>query len=155
MFRAGGLLPYRMTPAGAQFLLLRETRYNKEVMHVAGGRVEPSDRDIRATIAREFVEEVGAWPADLEARVRSAPLTCPTAGYCLATIDVGDVREAPPAHTHWVDARGEAPVPLSWLAARCIVDTSRDVERNVGLAAHRRHRSCVDRRVLSVRAACA
>jgi hypothetical protein len=134
MYRAGGLLPWRGTPAGVEYLLLQEVRYNREVLHVAGGRVEPFDADIRATIAREFVEEVGAWPADLEKRVRAAPLSTPTGGYCLATVDVGDVSEPPPPNTHWVRAPeagavkaaagaaagAAAALPLSWLAERCI-----------------------------------
>ena len=41
MFAAGGLLPWRRRSDGeVEFLLLRECRYNKDVLHVAGGKVE-------------------------------------------------------------------------------------------------------------------
>jgi hypothetical protein len=121
MFTAGGLLPYRRREGKQrQYLLLEELRYNKRVLHVAGGRVEPVDVDIRGTICREFVEEVGAWPSDLHERVRSAPLSCPTSGYCLATVDVTDVADTPPQNTHWVSEADETAVPMSWLAARCV-----------------------------------
>jgi hypothetical protein len=123
MFRAGGLLPFRTKEDGEiEFLLLEENRYNKQVLHVAGGRVETSDPNIRATIKREFIEEVGEWPLDLERRVGNATLSCPTQGYCLATVNVSDVSEAPPENTHWVSATApaNAPLPLSWLATRCV-----------------------------------
>jgi hypothetical protein len=120
MFKAGGLLPFRETPNGVEFLLLHENRYNREVLHVAGGRVEETDPNIRATIRREFVEEVGEWPRDLDRRVGLATLSCPTQGYCLATVNVSDVLEAPPENTHWVSASAAPPLPLSWLASRCV-----------------------------------
>jgi hypothetical protein len=121
MFSAGGLLPWRRTSEGVEFLLLRECRYKKDVLHVAGGKVEKFDAGIRDTIYREFVEEVGQWPTDLDARVRLAALTCPTQGYCLALVDVSDVDERPPANTEWVRTRGVAASrPMSWLASRCV-----------------------------------
>jgi hypothetical protein len=121
MFSAGGLLPWRHRPDGAvEFLLLRECRYKKEVLHVAGGKVETSDAGIRDTIYREFVEEVGRWPTDLDARVKHAALRCPTQGYCLAMVNVSDVTEAPPENTHWVSKSAPTPLPLSWLATRCV-----------------------------------
>ncbi len=81
MFSAGGLLPWRRKPDGrVEFLLLRECRYKKDVLHVAGGKVEAYDAGIRDTIYREFVEEVGRWPNDLDARVKHAALRCPTPG---------------------------------------------------------------------------
>jgi hypothetical protein len=123
MFKAGGLLPFRETAAGTEYLLLHENRYNKEVLHVAGGKVEEYDQNIRATIKREFIEEVGDWPRDLERRVRAAPLSCPTYGYCLATVDVSDVTEEPPDKTHWVSASSPTHLPLSWLASRCVTQT--------------------------------
>jgi hypothetical protein len=132
MFTAGGLLPYRLSGGERQYLLLEELRYNKRVLHVAGGRVEPVDADIRSTICREFVEEVGAWPSDLRERVNAAPLSCPTSGYCLATVDVSDVADQPPENTHWVSATAKTEVPMSWLAARCV---SRCQPLRFGLAA--------------------
>jgi hypothetical protein len=121
MFSAGGLLPWRNRPDGAvEFLLLRERRYKKEVLHVAGGKVETFDAGIRDTIYREFVEEVGEWPADLGDRVRHASLSCPTQGYCLALVDVSDVAERPPENTEWVAVSSRASRPMSWLASRCV-----------------------------------
>ena len=124
MFKAGGLLPFRKKEdGGIEFLLLEEMRYNRNVLHVAGGRVELSDPNIRATIKREFIEEVGEWPLDLDRRVGDATLSCPTQGYCLAMVNVSDVTEAPPENTHWVSPSSPTPLPLSWLATRCVSQT--------------------------------
>jgi hypothetical protein len=121
MFKAGGLLPFRKKDDGSiEFLLLEEMRYNRNVLHVAGGRVELTDPNIRATIKREFIEEVGEWPLDLDRRVGDATLSCPTQGYCLAMVNVSDVTEAPPENTHWVSKSAPTPLPLSWLATRCV-----------------------------------
>jgi hypothetical protein len=126
MFAAGGLLPWRRRSDGeVEFLLLRECRYNKDVLHVAGGKVEAFDAGIRETIYREFVEEVGNWPRDLGVRVQRAALTCPTHKYCLALVDVSDVREQPPENTEWVGSPAGGPTgrpsrPMTWLAARCV-----------------------------------
>jgi hypothetical protein len=121
MFQAGGLLPYRVAEDGRkEYLLLEEERYNKRVLHVAGGRVERTDENIRGTIRREFIEEAGEWPSDLKDRVERAELTCPTSGYCLATVDVTDVRDEPPGNMHWVSEQSAPPVPMSWLASRCV-----------------------------------
>ena len=125
MFSAGGLLPWRRKPDGrVEFLLLRECRYKKDVLHVAGGKVEEYDAGIRDTIYREFVEEVGRWPPDLDARVKHAALRCPTQGYCLALVDVSDVDERPPENTEWVASTvRDVPRPsrpMSWLASRCV-----------------------------------
>ena len=124
MFAAGGLLPWRRRSDGeVEFLLLRECRYNKDVLHVAGGKVEAFDAGIRETIYREFVEEVGVWPTDMCTRVQSAALTCPTHKYCLALVDVSDVREQPPENTEWVGSpagAGRPSRPMTWLAARCV-----------------------------------
>ena len=121
MFKAGGLLPFRTKDdGGLEFLLLEEVRYNRPVLHVAGGRVEQTDPNIRATIKREFIEEVGAWPLDLDRRVGDATLSVPTQGYCLAMVNVSDVREEPPENTHWVSVSAPTPLPLSWLATRCV-----------------------------------
>ena len=127
-YRAGGLLPVRRSENGLECLLLRELRYNEDVLHVAGGRVEPRDGGIRDTIRREFIEEVGAWPVDLTKRISNATLRNVARGYCLATIDVTDVDVAPPGNTHWVPLRRTEPAsdeqmtvaPLSWLAKRCV-----------------------------------
>jgi hypothetical protein len=121
MFQAGGLLPYRFAENGKkEYLLLEEERYNKRVMHVAGGRVEAEDANIRGTIRREFIEEAGEWPSDLRDRVERAELTCPTSGYCLASVDVSDVRDEPPSNMRWVSDARPPPVPMSWLATRCV-----------------------------------
>jgi hypothetical protein len=121
MFQAGGLLPYRVAEDGRkEYLLLEEERYNKRVLHVAGGRVERTDENIRGTIRREFIEEAGEWPRDLHDRVERAVLTCPTSGYCLATVDVSDVRDDPPNNMHWVSESSATHVPMSWLASRCV-----------------------------------
>ena len=127
-YRAGGLLPVRRSESGVECLLLRELRYNEDVLHVAGGRVEPRDGGIRDTIRREFIEEVGQWPVDLTKRISNATLRNVARGYCLATIDVTDVDIAPPGNTHWVPlaySDGSEPehttvAPLSWLAKRCV-----------------------------------
>jgi hypothetical protein len=121
-YLAGGLLPVRLSDAGIyECLLLRELRYNEDVLHVAGGRVEPRDGGIRDTIRREFIEEVGAWPDDLTHRLSNARLRQVARGYCLATIDVTDVASAPPGNTHWVPLDAVSTVaPLSWLARRCV-----------------------------------
>lgn len=128
-YRAGGLLPVRRSENGVECLLLRELRYNEDVLHVAGGRVEPRDGGIRDTIRREFIEEVGAWPVDLTQRISNATLRNVARGYCLATIDVTDVDVAPPGNTHWVPLRDFGPeqdtvAPLSWLAKRCVSSVS-------------------------------
>ena len=122
MFQAGGLLPYRIAENGKkEYLLLEEERYKRRVLHVAGGRVEQTDANIRGTIRREFIEEAGEWPRDLHDRVERAVLTCPTSGYCLATVDVSDVRdEPPPTNMHWVSETSATHVPMSWLASRCV-----------------------------------
>jgi hypothetical protein len=127
MFSAGGLLPWRRRKdGGVDFLLLRECRYKRDVLHVAGGKVEAFDTGIRGTIYREFVEEVGVWPLDMSTRVQRAALTCPTQGYCLALVDVTDVVETPPENTEWVArattvAKTTRPSrPMSWLAERCV-----------------------------------
>ena len=130
-YRAGGLLPVRRSENGVECLLLRELRYNEDVLHVAGGRVEPRDGGIRDTIRREFIEEVGAWPVDLTKRISNATLRNVARGYCLATIDVTDVDVAPPGNTHWVPLRDSwsepepnTVAPLSWLAKRCVSSVS-------------------------------
>jgi hypothetical protein len=130
-YRAGGLLPGRRSENGVECLLLRELRYNEDVLHVAGGRVEPRDGGIRDTIRREFIEEVGAWPVDLTQRISNATLRNVARGYCLATIDVTDVDVAPPGNTHWVPLRDpwsepepDTVAPLSWLAKRCVSSVS-------------------------------
>jgi hypothetical protein len=130
-YRAGGLLPVRRSENGVECLLLRELRYNEDVLHVAGGRVEPRDGGIRDTIRREFIEEVGAWPIDLTQRISNATLRNVARGYCLATIDVTDVDVAPPGNTHWVPLRDpwsepepDTVAPLSWLAKRCVSSVS-------------------------------
>jgi 8-oxo-dGTP pyrophosphatase MutT (NUDIX family) len=121
MFSAGGLLPWRRREDGkVEFLLLRECRYKKDVLHVAGGKVEAFDTGIRDTIYREFVEEVGNWPDDLCTRVQSASLTCPAHKYCLALVDVSDVREQPPENTEWVASAAVPSRPMTWLATRCV-----------------------------------
>ena len=115
-------MPVRRSENGVECLLLRELRYNEDVLHVAGGRVEARDGGIRDTIRREFIEEVGAWPVDLTHRLSNARLQSVARGYCLATIDVTDVDVEPPGNTHWVplDVGTETVAPLSWLARRCV-----------------------------------
>jgi hypothetical protein len=138
MFQAGGLLPYRITESGTkEYLLLEEERYNRLVLHVAGGRVEVEDENIRGTIRREFIEEAGEWPSDLRDRVERAELMCPTSGYCLATVDVSDVRDNPPANMHWVSESTTPHVPMSWLANRCVkLSAPMRFGPRVGLAKH-------------------